>query len=69
MFYISQITVGNLKSVFDSCEEQMESRLNGEGERKREEEGRREGKDGKGGGGGEGKEEERILLFKTTDSF
>ena len=35
MFYISQITVGNLKSVFDSCEEQMESRLNGEGERKR----------------------------------
>lgn len=41
----------------------------GEGEREREEEGRREGKEGKGGGGGEGKEEERILLFKTTDSF
>lgn len=38
----------------------------GEGEREREEEGRREGKEGK---GGEGKEDERILLFKTTDSF
>ena len=35
MFYISQIIVGNLKSVFDSCEEQMESRLNGEGEREK----------------------------------
>ena len=40
----------------------------GEGEREREE-GRREGKEGKGGGGGEGKEDERILLFKTTDYF
>lgn len=46
-----------------------ETEKGGEGERKREEEGRREGKEGKGGGGGEGKEEERILLFKTTDSF
>lgn len=41
----------------------------GEGEREREEEGRREGKEGKGGGGEEGKEDERILLFRTTDSF
>lgn len=46
-----------------------ETEKGGEGEREREEEGRREGKEGKGGGGGEGKEEERILLFKTTDSF
>lgn len=41
----------------------------GEGEREREEEVKREGKEGKWGRGGEGKEEERILLFKTTDYF
>ena len=35
IFYISQITVGNLKSIFDSCEEQVENRLNGEGEREK----------------------------------
>lgn len=35
IFYISQITIGNLKSIFDSCEEQVENRLNGEGEREK----------------------------------
>lgn len=35
IFYISQITVGDLKFIFDSCEEQVENRLNGEGEREK----------------------------------
>ena len=35
VFCISQITIGNLKSIFDSCEEQVENQLNGEGEREK----------------------------------